>query len=283
MTIILSNIQSLIEHYDLLLVDAWGVLHDGRAVFPGAERFLHWAKKRRKPVAIISNAARRNEIMAKELANAGVDGHLYTLVHSSGEMTWQFLLRNADTYQTGFYYGPPRSRSLCHGLPARWAEEIHAADFVLNTGTPMADLNDISLIDDAIRTMVKLQLPMVCANPDQVAVRNGVLGFSAGAIAQRYLQLGGHKLVQFGKPDATIFQQAMQMASITEHKRVLMIGDGMATDIAGASNLGIDSLLICSGIHRQDLMPLDQGKLDTLCEKYRLSPTYACATLDCSE
>jgi ribonucleotide monophosphatase NagD (HAD superfamily) len=61
--------------------------------------------------------------------------------------------------------------------------------------------------------------------------------------------------------------------------RVLAIGDAMHTDIAGAHAMGIDSLLITSGIHRVQLHGPQQGELDAeayrqFVESHDVTPTY---------
>ena len=55
-----------------------------------------------------------------------------------------------------------------------------------------------------------------------------------------------------------------------------MVGDAFATDIAGAVNYGIDSLLITSGIHAQELAPAGIETVKRAAQVYAAEPNYIC-------
>ncbi len=91
-------------------------------------------------------------------------------------------------------------------------------------------------------------LDFICANPDLVVEIDGSLSYCAGAIAERYAQIGG-KVIQAGKPFAPIYERALALASEfavapIERSRVLAIGDAMRTDIKGAFEQGFASLFV---------------------------------------
>ena len=80
-------------------------------------------------------------------------------------------------------------------------------------------------------------MPMICANPDIVIHRGETLIYCAGALARRYEELGG-AVVYAGKPYPPIYDRALALAerargAPVDRRRVLAIGDGMKTDIAG--------------------------------------------------
>ena len=59
----------------------------------------------------------------------------------------------------------------------------------------------------------------------------------------------------FGKPFVDIYNYAedqinQQVSSILEKNKILAIGDNLKTDICGAQNYEIDSLLILNGIYK---------------------------------
>ena len=67
-------------------------------------------------------------------------------------------------------------------------------------------------------------------------------------------------------------------------RRILVIGDGLATDIAGANRQGLDALFIGSGIHGAELVDhagrLDLAAATKLLEEKELAATWAMARLD---
>jgi ribonucleotide monophosphatase NagD (HAD superfamily) len=91
------------------------------------------------------------------------------------------------------------------GLVVNWVEQLDDADFILNAGALEGNPKDTSGYDILLNTAYQLDLPMICANPDMIAVRVGELGISAGAIAERYRQLGASQIEFYGKPFAPIY------------------------------------------------------------------------------
>jgi HAD superfamily hydrolase (TIGR01459 family) len=232
-----------------------------------------------KPVIVLSNAARRHDAIERELLRVGITPDLYHSVQSSGELTWQWLNSASNLNETGnsgYYLGPGRSQSLCEGLPVKWVDSLESADFVLNTGAPVGNPGDASALKPLLEQMHHYQLPMLCANPDRVAIRAGEMGISAGAIAELYQSLGARRIIYFGKPHPGLFELAMRVLSGIDKSSVLMVGDAFETDIAGAANFGIDSLLITAGIHQSELTPLSTEKVIRAANRYATAPTFYC-------
>jgi ribonucleotide monophosphatase NagD (HAD superfamily) len=92
---------------------------------------------------------------------------------------------------------------------------------------------------------------MVCANPDLVVIHNGRPALCAGALAQRYEELGG-TVRWHGKPYRSVYDSCLERLQVRDRARLLAIGDSLRTDIAGAAGAGIDSLLIAGGIHAEE-------------------------------
>ena len=96
-------------------------------------------------------------------------------------------------------------------------------------------------------------LELLCANPDLVVRVGERLWVCAGAVAAEYEKLGG-RVVMAGKPFAPIYRLAFAeidgiAGRVVDKTRILAVGDGVGTDIAGANAAGLDALFIASGIH----------------------------------
>ena len=107
-------------------------------------------------------------------------------------------------------------------------------------------------------------LEMVCANPDRVVQRGDRLIYCGGALAALYETLGG-TAVMAGKPFKPIYDLALESAAIAlgrtpDPRRILVVGDGVVTDIAGAQGQGLDRLFIATGIHAAEAAGAD-GRL----------------------
>jgi HAD superfamily hydrolase (TIGR01459 family) len=275
----IAGLEMIHRNYDAFLVDAWGVLHDGVQCYSGVMDCLQHLIRLPKPVIVLSNAARREHAIGVELARLGISTDMYHSVVSSGELCWQTLNSESLTMELGelaYYFGPERSRSLCEGLSFQWVDTPGQADFVLNTGAPFGNPADAAILIPQLEPMLEKDLPMICANPDQVAVRGGELGISAGAIAKLYQSLGGRHVIYYGKPQFELFQLAADRLKNADKSRLLMVGDAFETDIAGAVNYGIDSLLITGGIHADKLASGDIESVNRTAQEYAVKPTYFC-------
>jgi ribonucleotide monophosphatase NagD (HAD superfamily) len=78
-----------------------------------------------------------------------------------------------------------------------------------------------------------------------------------------------------------IFDRAVAVASELRgrppaRKRILVIGDSLGTDIAGAAAAGFDSLFVASGIHAQELgapQPPTPRALEQLFDEIGFAPS----------
>jgi HAD superfamily hydrolase (TIGR01459 family) len=124
-------------------------------------------------------------------------------------------------------------------------------------------------------------LKLLCANPDIVVDRGDVREWCAGALAKLYTEMGGESLY-FGKPHPPIYDLARRRLSALEvdvsDDRILCIGDGVLTDIAGAMGEDIDSLFITGGLAASETktgQQPDATALNDYLQKEISSPTYS--------
>lgn len=276
-TQLLEKLDVVFDQYQVFLVDAWGVLHDGRSLYPGARRVLEQLIDADKKVIVLSNAARRIPAFEAELEKVGISRGLYTAAVTSGELSWRALneKNTGPLSRAGcryFYQGPKRSRGLLEGLALKEVAQLSEADFIINTGAE-GNQPDARAFGSMLRQAREMDLPMLCANPDRIAIRGGVLGISAGAIAYAYEQLGG-KVIYFGKPHRPVYQYCFNLYAEVDSREFVMLGDGLITDIKGANNACIDSVFLMSGIHHAELCGAEAIKPAVLFEKYQAWPKY---------
>ena len=82
----------------------------------------------------------------------------------------------------------------------------------------------------------------------------------------------------FGKPSKEIYLGKLQKFDQIDISRIVAVGDSLDHDILGASNFGVDSVLITSGIHK-DLFKntIEKGLKNIENEKkWNFKPTYVC-------
>lgn len=252
----ISGVREVADRYDAFLVDSYGVLQDGRALYPESVECLEMLRSIGRAVIILTNTPRRMETVGREIGRIGITSRHYDYLVSAGELTFRTLLVDSRRFGISpgdavYYVGPPRSRELLEGLPFTESGSIEAATFLLIAGL-FAGMDEVDEYDALLQAAVAKGLPAVCANPDLVAVRAGIRGSCGGTIAARYQKLGG-TVHYLGKPFPDIYEMALMKLPDTPRSRVLCIGDALDTDIGGAQNAGLDSLFISGGIHCQEI------------------------------
>jgi HAD superfamily hydrolase (TIGR01459 family) len=244
----------LAPHYDVLLCDVWGVLHNGIAAFPEANHALTRFRTNGGYVILISNAPRPGDSIRPLLDALGVNRDAYDDIITSGDVTRSEIA--ARQGQHILHIGPERDLPLFAGLKVHFAAAEHA-DYVVCSGLWDDEHESAEDYRPLLAQILARQLLMLCANPDLVVERGTRLVYCAGAIAELYAGLGGEVLYA-GKPHRPIYDQALAKAAAASDgriavERVLAIGDSVRTDLIGAAALGIDGIFVTAGIHAEEL------------------------------
>ena len=256
----LSTIDDIADCFDAVFCDVWGVIHNGRRHFPDAAAALSRLRSRGRVVILLTNVPKPRDPIPGQLDRLGFPRDAWDAIVTSGDAIRAELAARAPGPM--YKIGPASDRSLWDGLGLEFST-LEAARFVGVSGlndhreTP-ADYTDL------LQQACSRQLEMLCANPDIVVRVGDELIWCAGALAQDYAALGG-KVVLAGKPHAPIYDLARRELSQhasheVEPSRILCIGDGIATDIAGANSNGFASLFVASGMHGEALW--SNGLLD---------------------
>ncbi len=280
---LMTGFEPLAKRYKGLIVDLFGVLHNGVAVLPGAVEAARRYRAGGGKLLILSNAPRRNCAVRESCAAMGIDGSVYDELLSSGEETWRHLKERPDSWYVNlgnrcFHMGPDQDPGMRAGLDLSFVEAPEEADFVLHTGAHMPE-DSLERFAAVTQRCAALNLPMICANPDLEVLRGSTREICAGAVAAYYETLGG-EVRYHGKPHPDIYEHALGLLGLAPGDPILCIGDTLRTDVAGAQVAGLDSLWILSGIHAQalDLTPdktPSPTALSDFCASQGLYPTYA--------
>lgn len=281
---LIDGIGAIADGYDLVLLDQWGVLHNGEDPHPEAVEAMRQLRRAGKRIVLISNSSKRSPHSVKNLKRLGIERALYDGVVTSGELAWQDMKAGRDPF---FRALGPRcypitwggNDSFLEGLPYKTVQTVAAADFLLLAGTSGAA---ISMYEDVLQAGIRRQLPMICLNRDFVAVDPaGQLVECSGRVAERYEALGG-TVRYYGKPGREIYDACLALAPGA--RRPVAIGDSLHHDIAGGNAIGADTILVTAGIHAFDLgiRPGDTPAPDAvsaLCREFGVWPAYAMAKL----
>ena len=269
-----NNFSETADQFDALIFDVYGVFWDGKSIIPGTIEAMKRLKSEGKVVGILSNVTFLSDEVKGAYHNRGLlYGEHYDFFVTSGDVAREMVVQRqlnfplkSNTYK-GFPNGNP---ALFANTGLEETQDIEQADFVYigvptdNEGNRIAP-DDISVFQDDLCLFHKLNKPLFCANPDQAAQYGDRLVMTQGRIGSEYEKMGG-KVQWCGKPYLDVFEYALRKLNqyqIREKRRIAMIGDTLETDILGARNAGIKSVLVtdtgalysklCEGRTLQDL------------------------------
>jgi len=289
MTKIIESLSEISDQYDAVFCDLWGCLHNGVRPFAAAVAALEAFRAKGGTVVLLTNSPRPTSGVIEQLDQLGVARDVYQAVASSGDAAIDALASGMFGKKV-FHIGPARDAGF---FAAVSDDEFYGGQNIERV--PMEDAEGIvctGLFDDNTETPADYReiilygmnkgLKMLCANPDIFVDRGEQRIYCAGAIAQAYEEAGGDARY-FGKPHAPVYELARRRLEDARGERVaddriLCIGDGVNTDVAGGIGEGMDTLFITGGLAATetgtDTQP-DPQKLDAFLAERKLSPTAA--------
>lgn len=287
MTRIIQSLSEIATNYDVLFCDLWGCVHNGIRAYPSAVKALQDFRQGGGRVCLMTNAPRPAGEVEKSFDRLGVPANAWDVLATSGDAAQDALFAGAVGRKV-WHIGPAKDDGF-FDVPARWADAppIERVDFDEAEGivcTGPFDEDTETPEDYRIKLMLARErgLKLLCANPDIVVDLGDRRIYCAGAIAEFYQELGGESLY-FGKPHPPIYDLARRLLNLADGARVLAIGDGIRTDIAGAVGEGIDSIFITGGLAAEelgdDVENPDPALLNDWLTVATLDPTFAMGRL----
>jgi len=245
------------------MTDIWGVMHDGVRPYAAACDACQRFRQGGGLVLLLSNSPRPRDSVAAQLDRIGVPRASWDVIVSSGDVARTLIGSYAG--RAIVHLGPERDLPIFAGIDVERVGPDRAAAIVC-TGLFDDERETPDDYADTLAVCVGRGLPMICANPDVAVERGGHLVYCAGALARAYERLGG-EVAYAGKPYPPIYEvafasfEALRPGS-SERARLLAIGDGVHTDIAGAAAAGVRSVFVASGVHVAST--LDAAALEAL-------------------
>jgi HAD superfamily hydrolase (TIGR01459 family) len=280
---IIERLDEVAGSYGTLYCDLWGCLHDGVRAFPAAVAALERFREGGGAVVLMTNSPRPRADVLRQLDGLGVPRHVYDHVVSSGDAAQDALAQGMFGRRI-HHIGPERDLVFFRDADGREIDvervPLEKAEAIVCTGL----FDDRTETPDDYRATIlygaNKGLKLLCANPDIVVDVGDQRIYCAGAIAAAYSEAGGESFY-FGKPHAPIYGMARRWLDAEgRDDPILAVGDGIHTDIAGASGEDIDSLFVTGGLAAEDTATSpdagpDPERLAAFLREARLTPTAA--------
>jgi len=272
-----TTTRQLLDRYAGVLLDIYGVLTDGTGRLPGAAELISELERRRLPYRLVSNDASRSvETYVARFASFGlrVDGSRFV---TSGSLLPGYLRSRGLAGTRVAVLGTPDSEAFVRAgggvvVPIERGMDLDVLAVCDDAGFAFLDGLEYTL-SAVVRAVEAGRRPtLVLPNPDLVYPKSpGELGFTAGTMAlmieaalARRFPAANLVFDRLGKPEPHLFTEAAQQLGLPPDQLV-MIGDQIETDIAGAAAAGCDSALLAGAISRWE---------DSLAAHARATPTW---------
>lgn len=249
---------ALIDAYDAALFDLDGVIYLGPLAVPGATVALAELQRRgTKVMYVTNNAARAAETVVKQLRELGFDAGSENVL-TSAQVAATAL---ADVLAPGSKVLVAGSASLAGLIAEAGLRPVSSAEdepvAVLQGYDPMLSWPTL----DEVSLAIARGASWYATNDDASRPTDRGLVPGAGAMIAAVATAIGGSPTTFGKPHRPMMAQAVLR---TGASRPLFVGDRIDTDIVGANNAGLDSLMVFSGAHgKQELVASRAGERPT--------------------
>ena len=288
---LIASLAEIAADYDALFVDVWGCIHNGLEAYPEAGAALTGFRQGGGHVVLVTNSPRPRAEVEAQVAELGVPRTAWDSVATSGDAARLALYHGAVGAQV-YHIGEARDEGFFAPLkiddhPGEVTRvPLTEAEGLVVTGPADPHAEPTAHQGELLYAKTK-GWKLLCANPDIVVDRGERREWCAGAIARLYDEMGGESLY-FGKPHPPIYDLARRRlahvagGTSVEEARILCIGDGIGTDIAGALGEGLDSLFVTGGLAARDTdtgpapdgQP-DPGKVESVLADQQTTATYA--------
>ena len=276
-TTVIDGLAELpLDRYDAVILDQYGVLHNGEALLDGvaeALERLHAGGARK--LVVLSNTSKRRGPLIAELPGRGFRSEWLHDAICSGECCWEALRDSGYASAVVLGWSDRDSSAYLAGTGVALADAApdvcvaYGPDTIDMAGRTLTDFRitgDMAPYRDLLEDAAARKVPMLCANPDQRTIDvDGVTPlYMPGTMADAYRAMGG-EVVLYGKPGVAHFSAALRAAGVDDAGRALMVGDSLHHDILGAADAGLDSLFVVdSGVHANDLAEVSEASVERL-------------------
>jgi HAD superfamily hydrolase (TIGR01450 family) len=260
------DLDGLFARYEGMLIDSYGVLTYNSGPLPGAAALIERLRAEGRPHFVVTNdASRLPETIAAGYRRAGIALRAEQVVSSGGQLGPYFA-----------EHGLGGARCLVLG-PGDSEEAVRRAGGVLlDVSEARPETLDVVVIGDesgyafvdAVDATISLLIAafsrgrsvrLVCPNPDLVYPKApgdfGIASASVAGLIERAVRSQVPERAEeivfasLGKPAPPLYEEAIRRAGTRD---VVMLGDQPSTDIRGANAVGIDSVLLGTGLGRID-------------------------------
>ena len=243
------RLENILDNFDALLLDAFGVLNVGSSLVPGIIKTLETARQKNITLLVVTNGASYNSSKKiDQLSSLGLEFSNDEII-SSREAAEIFLSFNQPKEPLGVLGNGGNYLNISNLNCIELEQDIEMFD-KMNSFILLGTLQWDTVWQDILYNSLKSNpRPLFVANPDLVAPQDRNFSVEPAYFVSHLIKNGIHLPFWLGKPFPTIFELAITRVNELAGRhiplsRIGMVGDTLHTDILGANSFGLKSILM---------------------------------------
>lgn len=219
-----------------IIIDLDGTIYNGQRLIKGADKFIKYLRKTSIKILFLTNrSCYTAETIVNKLGKLGIKCDTNEILTSS-EATSLFL-QNGTIYCIGEI-----GLTSVFTTPSYRFDSINPKYVIVGFDSRI-NYEKIKHATALIRSGSKF----IATNPDKIIMNEEGIVPENGALIAAIEAASSIEPVIIGKPSKIIFNIALEKLNSLSSETI-MVGDSIDTDILGASNSNIDSILVLSGV-----------------------------------
>ena len=271
--ILAPRLENILDNFDALLLDAFGVLNIGSSLIPGIIKTLEKARQKNIALLVVTNGASNNSFKKiDQLASLGLEFSNDEII-SSRETAEIFLSFNQPDGPLGVLGNIGNNFNIPNLSCFELEQDLDMFD-EMNSFILLGTLQwDTVWQEILFNSLIANPRPLFVANPDLVAPHEKNFSMEPAYYVSHLIKNGIHLPFWLGKPFPTIFELAINRLNELSGRhiplsRIAMVGDTLHTDILGANSFGLKSILMTKhGL-------LKNTNVGSIIKKTKISPDY---------
>ncbi len=222
------------------IIDIDGTILDGERELNGAGRFIHSLQENSVPFLLATNSIRSAGRQVKRFEKIGLHvetGAIYSPVDSINTFIRDQGIERAFTVG---------SEAEISQVGARQSSDDPELIILLDFEKSDASYSDLQWIVE----LAGRGIDIITASRSPYYLKEGRTQLDTGAFVQLIESVTESSIPVFGKPSKAYFDNALSLLE-SKSESTIVIGDDWKTDIVGAREAGLGSVLVASGKYRE--------------------------------